>query len=56
MVAMTAENKTIDYEEKPGFRPGSWASQRWRSDMGEVLRRFVRHLRGSCPIRIGSWA
>ncbi len=47
MVAMTAENKTADYEEKPGFRPGSWASDRWRGDMGEVLRRFVRHLRGA---------
>ncbi len=47
MVAMTAENKTVDYEEKPGFRPGSWASDRWRGDMGEVLCHFVRHLRGA---------
>lgn len=46
IVAMTPENKTVDYEEKPGFRPGSWASQRWRDDMGDVLRHFVSHLRG----------
>ncbi len=47
MVAMTAENKAHDYQEMPGFRPGSWASRRWRDDMGEVLRRFVCHLRGA---------
>jgi hypothetical protein len=46
MVAMT-ENKLVDYEEKPGYRPGSWASKRWRADMGQVLRRFVQHLRNS---------
>ena len=30
MVARRLDGTLMDYEERPGFRPGSWASHRWR--------------------------
>lgn len=47
MVGITAQGERVEYEEKPGFRPGSWASRKWRRDLGEILRRFVAHLRAA---------
>ena len=45
VVAVSADGKRIDYQEPAGHRPGSWASARWRADMGSALTQFVQHLR-----------
>ena len=41
MVAMTPEGKPVEYEEMPGFRPGSWASRR-RRPFAWIARRPAR--------------
>jgi hypothetical protein len=45
VVALSSGGTRIDFEEPAGHRPGSWASERWRTDMGRALHRFIQHLR-----------
>jgi hypothetical protein len=45
VAAVSAGGTRIAYEEPTGHRPGSWASTRWRTDMGRALTRFIQHLR-----------
>jgi hypothetical protein len=47
VVSIMPDGKRRDYDEPAGHRPGSWASKRWRDDMGRGLERFVQHLRTS---------
>ena len=45
VTVMKPDGTKVPFEKIRGYRPGSWASEKWRRDMGRVVARFVRHLR-----------
>lgn len=47
VMAMERDGTVKPLREPGGHRPGSWASEKWRADMGDALARFVRYLRAA---------